>query len=195
MKTIELACTFCGKLFEREERRHRAAVKKGHKPCCSGACQSQVANKENKNRNWSKLNPYNKIDELTPFRYFLNNMRASSSTREKSKRKTIELTPKELKEIWDKQNGVCPFTGWSLLLPPRAHGWQKAPVLRNRASVDRIDNAKGYSKDNIRFVALIVNFARNQFSDEDVRELCKSVVSYQETQISAQDSMPAPSWA
>jgi len=35
-------------------------------------------------------------------------------------------------------------------------------------SVDRIDNSKGYTLDNIQVVCSIYNYCKNQFSDEDV---------------------------
>lgn len=45
-------------------------------------------------------------------------------------------------------------------------------------SLDRIDNTKGYTKENIQIVCQIYNFCKNQFSDIQVKEflsLCKLI--------------------
>ena|SRR5690606_3248260 len=39
-------------------------------------------------------------------------------------------------------------------------------------SIDRIDNNKGYTKDNIRIVWYIENLCRNKFSDDVVLQFC-----------------------
>jgi hypothetical protein len=50
-------------------------------------------------------------------------------------------------------------------------------------SLDRIDSNKGYIKDNIQFLSLIAQFAKNKFEEKDVIEFCKSVVDYQNSKI------------
>lgn len=40
-------------------------------------------------------------------------------------------------------------------------------------SLDRIDSTRSYTKDNVRVVWLIENYARNNFSDDDVIRFCK----------------------
>lgn len=42
-----------------------------------------------------------------------------------------------------------------------------------RPSVDRLDNTKGYTLDNIRICWLIENYCKNIFTDEQVIEFCK----------------------
>jgi hypothetical protein len=48
-----------------------------------------------------------------------------------------------------------------------------APRHPFRPSCDRIDNARGYTKDNVRICWLIENYAKNVFTDEQVIEFCK----------------------
>ena len=45
-------------------------------------------------------------------------------------------------------------------------------------TLDRIDNDKGYVKGNVRFVSVIFNFARNNFSDQDVLNFCQATMSH-----------------
>lgn len=47
-----------------------------------------------------------------------------------------------------------------------------------RPSVDRIDNSKGYTKDNCRVVAVIYNKAKSDYNDEDVLKMAKSMIEH-----------------
>ena len=85
-----------------------------------------------------------------------------------------DLTPEMLKSLWEGQRGVCPFSGWDLLLPDSTRGWGSGPDPRN-ASLDRIDCSKGYVEDNVRFVSVMANLARQRFTDEQLREFCEAV--------------------
>ena len=42
-----------------------------------------------------------------------------------------------------------------------------------RPSLDRLDNSKGYVRDNVQVIWLIENYCKNSFTDEDVLEFCK----------------------
>jgi len=82
-----------------------------------------------------------------------------------------------LSNLWEAQSGVCPFTGWELKLPFHSTDWDKDDDKLKRASLDRIDNSKGYIKGNLRFVSLMANYCRNEFTDEDVKLFCEAVVN------------------
>ncbi len=43
-------------------------------------------------------------------------------------------------------------------------------------SIDRIDNAKGYTEDNVRLVTVHANVARNEFSDADLLSLARDII-------------------
>lgn len=53
----------------------------------------------------------------------------------------------------------------------------------SNASLDRIDNSKGYLKGNVRFVSMMANLARSTFSDNELIRFCKSVAVYQHPQL------------
>lgn len=168
---IKLTCANpkCGKSFERAYGEVNRKKNRGKPTYCSIACGNQVNRngKNNGNTSYFKGNIGRKKDELTPFRYAMNIMR-------NRKNKHCEVDELYLKEIWEQQKGKCLFTGWDLILPEDSQGWrgQKSP---KQASVDRIDNSKGYVKGNIRFVSVMFNYARNNFEDKDVIEFCKAV--------------------
>ena len=108
---------------------------------------------------------YDKSDELTPFR--------ETFRRLHRRKKEVNVTLEYLKEVWDSQKGICPLTGWKLELPTQSKQYR---LHIKTASLDRIDNSKGYILGNVRFVSVMFNFARNNFSDEDVIEFAQAVV-------------------
>jgi hypothetical protein len=65
---------------------------------------------------------------------------------------------------------LCAITGLKLVSKVFDDNQPKSPY---QASLDRIDNAKGYTKDNVRFVCLMFNYARNNFTDEETLEFFK----------------------
>lgn len=87
-----------------------------------------------------------------------------------------DLTRTVLLKLWNAQGGQCPFTGVSLILPNR----NKQIPLLYKASLDRIENTKGYTADNVRFVSLMYNYAKHQDSDQSVLEFCRRVVKHHE---------------
>jgi hypothetical protein len=67
---------------------------------------------------------------------------------------------------------VCPFSGQPLVFP--SHG---ADTTDN-ASLDRIDNAKGYEMGNVRWVHKIVNMMRGDQTDGEFMEMIKDIARY-----------------
>ena len=60
------------------------------------------------------------------------------------------------------------------------NGSTKTPLA---ASLDRIDSSKPYQIDNVEFVCLCVNFAKNDFPKEDVVAFFKNLRLHSETDI------------
>jgi hypothetical protein len=60
-----------------------------------------------------------------------------------------------------------------MILPRDSGGFTSH--LPTNASLDRINNEVGYRRNNVRFVSLIANLARQQFSDEDVFDFALEV--------------------
>jgi hypothetical protein len=90
--------------------------------------------------------------------------------RARSKGKEFDLTIEDLKEIWERQNGKCPYTGWMLELPN-----YKTAKTPKTASLDRIDSSRGYVKDNVQFVSVMANYAKCDFSENEMREFCNVI--------------------
>lgn len=64
------------------------------------------------------------------------------------------------------KKGVCEQTKIPLVMV-------KDPYHPYSPSIDRIDNNKGYTDDNIQIVCTIYNFCKNQFTDLDVKRFIR----------------------
>jgi len=172
MAKIKLNCPVCNQEFLKEKGEYNRSQRKGRKTYCSPTCSQKVTNKnllegciENLKVGGSHLR-----DEFTPFRWFLRN------ARKRKNRGPTDLDLEYLKQLWEKQEGRCPFTNWDLILP-EGNDYPRNVRSMYKASLDRIDNDLGYVKGNVRFVSVIANYCRNTFSDKEVMIFCEAVAT------------------
>ncbi len=166
---LKLVCEICGTEFERSEREHKRNQKIGRKVYCSRSCSGKgnVLNLPNGIMgDTSKLMRGSQKDEFSPFRYHLR--------KAKSRNKNFNLTLQDLKEIWDRQNGICPYTGIKLV----EWNYKTESNSLYTASLDRIDSNKGYLKDNVQFVSKNINYMKNNLSHQETIDLCKIISNY-----------------
>jgi hypothetical protein len=168
---MKIKCAHCGNEFEIEVRRFNWNQKRGKKCFCSNKCVGLA---------FGSLQTVARRGHsaLTPFTWFMSGIKR----RDKKKRRSTGVTREDLKAQWDKQDGVCPYTGWKLILPESGRGWiwvsrKKSLGIsdRRQASVDRIDSAVGYEKGNIQFVSVLANLAKRAMSEADFVEFCRAV--------------------
>lgn len=98
--------------------------------------------------------------------YVLNSMK--DRTKKKGFIEDVEWTVEEVAE--ELQKGVCSATGFPYRMGTSGDCSKKNPF---QPSPDRIDNSKGYSKENTRFVVYIFNAMRSNFDDEDLSDFIK----------------------
>ena len=172
MSKITLICPICGAYFDRNKKEYNRSQKVGRPSYCSRTCsgKANVKSLGNYVGDTSRILGYKrKSDEFSKFRYFLRSIKSRTYKKGKS---DIDLD--YLKELWESQEGKCPFTGWDLILPNNSSKQESNSPAR--ASLDRIDNNKGYIKGNVRFVSVMANYCRNTFSDDEVKVFCEAVV-------------------
>tara|TARA_Y100000310_G_C20283893_1_gene623895 strand:- start:33 stop:572 length:540 start_codon:yes stop_codon:yes gene_type:complete len=173
MSKVNLICSVCNQSFLRDKKEFNRSQKFGRPSYCSRIC-SGKANQKSLGEHLGVGNNDNLItrkpDEYTPFRYFLRAIKRREYLKGKS---NIDL--EYLKQLWEEQSGICPFTEWKLTLPAGSSVRKDKTVYR--ASLDRIDNSKGYIKGNLRYVSIMANYCRNEFSDEEVKLFCEAVTS------------------
>jgi hypothetical protein len=169
-----VTCACCDKPFMKENRYIKRSLKRGTQHYCSKSCRSRLINQKHpeiiilfqQNRN-------NTMDEFSSFRNSYHNILKTC----KRKNRECTLTIQDLINQWNKQDGRCFFTKQRLLLPigssPK-YRLSRSPYL---ASVDRIDSSIGYTPENIQWVSLIAQFAKNNFTNTQVIEFCQAVVA------------------
>ena len=172
MAKIELKCEQCNSLFLREKKEYNRAVKVGRRNFCSRKCVG-IATKNNLgnflgNGNTEKLIPGNRQDEYSPFRYFVKKAR--------ERKHAYDIDVEYLKDLWEKQDGKCIFTGIKMKLHKNGTEWSKDKGNPWKSSLDRIDSSKGYLKGNVRFICNIGNMCKQSWDDETVLKFCQEVV-------------------
>jgi hypothetical protein len=180
---IGLECPKCGRIFERRLGEVNRSKRKGKESYCSRACGSGNLSEEgrkklraNGKRNAKFLVADNHKDEYSDFRYYMKLVRQRATKHGARVPKDYNIDLDYLKLVWEAQKGLCTFTGELMRLRTHADIRKTQEVLTPyQASLDRIDNSKGYLKGNVRFISVMANYARNKFTDEQVIEFCKKV--------------------
>lgn len=161
-------CGNCGKIFEKPQSEITRNLRLNRDNFCCRSCVGQHNVKNFKNSKFytdknKKIKRYN--DEYTKFKHHFRNI--------KCRDKEVNITIEDLKEQWDKQNGICPFSGIKLILVQNVKKEKHNIIFV--ASLDRIDSNKGYVKNNIRWVSRPINLMKNNMSDLDTIELCINI--------------------
>ena len=178
--TVILTCgnSACNKEFAKPRGEYNRSQKLGRKHFCSLKCFAQAKGilnfKDKKGSNIEGLKKGTERDDFSPFRHNLKIIRKSS--KERSIEYTVTL--EDLKLVWEKQQGICPYTGWELMILPCTTDSERPPLTPRRASVDRKDSSLGYTIDNIQFVAVMANFAKNAFAERELIEFCDEVARF-----------------
>ena len=109
--------------------------------------------------------------ELYPFKIIL------SRTIKQAKVRKIEvsITEQDIKDIWDRQDGLCFYTRKQLIIP---NTFPEYDSNKLSPSIDRIDSSLPYTKENIQIVLKIVNYMKLEMSHDEFVEKCKQVTLY-----------------
>ena len=137
-------------------------------------CTYRCANSYNHNKiDWKELHSV-KIKEDSTFGYILKYVEDRVSRWSADKPKECNIDIPYLKQLWEKQKGICPYTGIQMVFPTH---W--AEMARNhtleKVSLDRIDSSKGYVRGNVEFVCMAVNYAKNRWSRRAAMEFFSKV--------------------
>lgn len=170
-KLVTVTCDFCGKEFQKPITEYNRNVKLGRHNFCSRSCSCKYCHSlhlpltDNQERVRENIKNYssNRHDEYTPFREILR--------RARNRFKECDLDLPYLKDLWESQEGKCPYTHLKLVLPI----WNKTPDKRYEASLDRINSSKGYIKGNVQFVATPINYLKNTMSDIETKAYLKEI--------------------
>jgi hypothetical protein len=186
---VDLVCENCGKEFQRRQAEYKRSQRVGRRNFCSLACGGKQScehlieyGKQHIEENTERiLKCRKKVDEFSPFKNHLKHMKRHARSKEQ-RLGEVSISLRDLKDQWEKQKGICPYTGWEMYLP-KSSSTCSAIEKQNRynprkASIDRIDSSKGYLPDNIQYVCYIANIAKNQYPGSFLIEFCKAVANY-----------------
>lgn len=171
-KLITFTCDCCGKEAQKPLSEYNRNIRLGRHNFCSRTCACIYNNKHTQKKLTDKMKTHlqnicgNRHDEFSEFRYILRNVR--------KRFKNVDIDLQYLKDLWNEQNGICPYTGIHMMLPTYNHNCDYFTV----ASLDRIDSSKGYVKGNIQYVVLPINFLKSTMSDLAVKRFLKQISSY-----------------
>ena len=177
---VNCICMKCGVEFEKPKNEYNRKIKLGTPFFCSLKCSSSFDTshldswrKSEKNKNFIKQYSGSEKDEFSPFRETLKKVRSRS----KNKNRECDIDLNYLKEVWERQEGKCPYLKRKLILPLTDQSHDKTnPNLI--ASLDRIDSSKGYVRGNIQFISTTLNFAKNKYDEKvllNLIEMCASI--------------------
>jgi len=82
------------------------------------------------------------------------------------------LTQDYLEQIAQAQGGLCAISGQVLVFHPETRRNSRT------ASIDRLNNKKGYVPGNVRWVHTDINQMRRGLSDQKLFELCQMIVEH-----------------
>jgi hypothetical protein len=172
---FDLVCESCGKAFQRPAAEHNRNCRKGRKVYCSRSCAGN-GNRSNipKERDGYLLGLLNRglpLDKYSPFR----NIYRVARVRSEKVGREFTISLEDVYAAWERQQGKCPYSGWPLRLPEKAQSQGNIDHLPDVASIDRIDSSKGYTPDNIQIVCRMANYAKADWSHEQMVEFCRAV--------------------
>ena len=163
MKTETMQCATCGNSFDKPLKEIKRSLKLGRNQYCSRACSKK--NEQNIEMlrqirpGATHLNAANRRDEYTGFRQHL--LRAKRRTQE------VNITLEDLKQTWEDQQGICPYSKVQLRFVSKIG--RNNPIYA--MSLDRKDSKLGYVKGNIQFISIAMNLMKNSMSEEEMQEL------------------------
>jgi NTP pyrophosphatase (non-canonical NTP hydrolase) len=89
----------------------------------------------------------------------------------KARNLECNVTAEELYQLAEKQNFCCALTGEKLIFPYN----KKFLRSKHNASLDRMDSHKGYTIDNVQWITIDANLAKQQLTQSEFINLCMKV--------------------
>ena len=171
MKTITLICNTCKTPFEKPLNEYNRKVRLGKieffcNMHCSGKRNQNIKMISKAGKPFHFVGGENKI--ITNEGKVFQAMKEFSRRIRRRKKFDKEVSPNDLMEIWNNQNGKCAYTNIQLILPCSSDYNESNNNFK--ASIDRIDSNKPYSINNIQFTSVTVNYLKNNMIESDITQ-------------------------
>lgn len=92
----------------------------------------------------------------------------------KNRKKEFKLTHDYLHKLFEEQKHKCALSGIELFFLEESKNLSQS---NGNASLDRIDNTKGYIEGNVQWVHKDINFMKQTYTNEYFKELCRLVTT------------------
>ena len=150
MRLAGVTCHQCGDDFERPLKELTRSRKMGRNSFCSSSCARSFGNRKYKYETRKNL--------------FVS---VISDSKKRARRHGMEwdLDERQLVSLLDRQKGRCAMSGVELDIEKGGNN----PLFF--VSIDRVDNEKGYTIDNVQLTCRGVNYMKNRWTDEQAMEL------------------------
>lgn len=162
---MNIKCPCCGQNFDKPLNEYNRRIKLNSPMYCSRKC-SAINNFLNFKDKVNRIPPVKK-QKMNPFKYYLRNCK-------RRVKHELNIDLEYLEELWNIQKGICPYTKCKLILNNHSKR-NKDP--RYTASLDRIDNSKGYIKGNVQFVSVCINYLKCTITHDETIEFLKQISS------------------
>jgi hypothetical protein len=87
-------------------------------------------------------------------------------------------------DLYQAQGGRCALSGLPFDLRSVGYGQVRRPFA---PSLDRIDSRGGYTRDNVRLVCQVVNFALNAYGEDIFREIAVATAGFEPSEVASSD--------
>lgn len=175
MSNIKLICGSCNKEFQYYKGEYNRQTKKGRTVFyCSNICSGKRPDNVNRLKIVGRKFKGGENKLVTEKDFVVSSMNEflrRIRNRIKSKPEKVgdsNLTLEHLIEVWNKQKGLCAYTGVQLTLPSYKN--YRSVNYNHKASLDRIDSSKAYIIGNVQFVSYTMNNLKSNMTDEDLQE-------------------------
>lgn len=120
-------------------------------------------------RKWRNANPEKSREAGRRYHYrnYLKQMICQARNRSNNSGLTFDLTQEWAQSRW---TGACELTGLEFSHPSKGRS-------QFSASIDRIDNSLGYTKDNCRFILWAINKLKGEDTDEVMMLIARALIA------------------
>lgn len=166
---VKTRCAHCGKGFYKTKSEFNRTESKNKNHFCGRSCSCAFKNRKVPKDDSGKL-PWWGIELY-------------KSAEKRARRSGIEfsLSESDMIDVVNVAKGKCHVSGICFdLYSPIPEKGMRRPYF---PSIDRIDNSKGYHRDNVRLVCQIVNYAMNEFGESLFHKIALAVVVHNKLHI------------
>jgi len=117
-----------------------------------------------KERNSLTQEKYRGMQKLSP------KVNLSRMASQAKKREGGDISTEFLLNMWIEQDGKCALTGLQMI-------WGQGIVSAMNVSIDRIDQTRGYYKDNVRLVCWCANSFRQKMNDDQLLQVAIALIN------------------